>query len=211
MCLIFSEQDPLRIFTKLGNIHGGQFIFSMKEAFTHLMWNTIERIITDRHGYEAARIFRLVKENDFIEQERIQVLGMIPAKEAKHLTYKLANDRCVTIKEVRKTYSVGGVPGKVAYLFHVDLNQVLKWIKLREINSSYLFQKLMYFILIQAVLALMESCYKSMVNLKIRQKREWIKNSQLLRKEDRINRILAKMKSQQCTEEQMQEVCQIYK
>lgn len=52
----------------------------------------------------------------------------------------------------------------------------------------------------------MESCYKSMVNLKIRQKKEWVKNSQLLRKEDRINRILAKMQSQQCTEEQMQEV-----
>lgn len=45
-----------------------------------------------------------------------------------------------------------------------------------------------------------------MVNLKIRQKKEWVKNSQLLRKEDRINRILAKMRSQQCTEEQMQEV-----
>lgn len=122
---MISEQDPLRIFTKLGNSYGGQFIFSMKEAFTHIMWNTIERVVTDRHGYHAARIFRLIKENEFIEQERIQELGMIPAKEAKHLTYKLVNDRFVSIKEVRKSYSVGGVPGKVAYLFHVDLNQVL--------------------------------------------------------------------------------------
>jgi len=45
-----------------------------------------------------------------------------------------------------------------------------------------------------------------MVNCKTRQKKEWLKNSQLLRKEDRINRILAKMQSQQCTEEQMSEV-----
>lgn len=119
-----AEQDPLRIFSKLGTNYGGQFVFSMKAVFTHIMWQTIERIVTDRHGYHAARIFRLIKENSFIEQERIQELGMIPAKEAKQLTYKLVNDRCVFIKEVRKTYSVGGVPGKIAYLFHVDLNQV---------------------------------------------------------------------------------------
>ncbi|ODN06192.1 DNA-directed RNA polymerase III subunit RPC3 [Orchesella cincta] len=174
------EQDPLRIFTKLGTNYGGQFVFSMKEVFTHIMWSTIERTVTDRHGYHAARIFRLIKENKFVEQERIQELGMIPAKEAKHLTYKLVNDRFVVVKEVRKSYSVGGIPGKIAFLFHVDLNQV--------------------------VLALMESCYKSMVNCKTRQRKEWLKNSQLLRKEDRINRILAKMQSQQCTEEQMSEI-----
>jgi len=51
---------------------------------------------------------------------------MIPAKDAKSLTYKLVNDRFVVVKEVRKSYSVGGIPGKVAFLFHVDLNQVHK-------------------------------------------------------------------------------------
>lgn len=124
-CFLLLEQDSLRIFTKLGSSFGGQFIFNMQKAITHITWNTIEKIVADRHGYHAARIFRLIKENDYVEQERLQELAMIPAKDAKQLTYKLVNDRLVFIKEVRKTYSVGGVPGKVAFVFHVDLNQVI--------------------------------------------------------------------------------------
>lgn len=52
----------------------------------------------------------------------------------------------------------------------------------------------------------MESSYKAMLNCKIKERKECSKHAQLLQKEDRINRILAKMKGQQCTEEQMAEV-----
>lgn len=58
----------------------------------------------------------------------------------------------------------------------------------------------------QTVLAMMELCYRGMVNCKIRQNKELVMNSQLLRKEDKTNRIIAKMRSQDCTEEQIKEV-----
>jgi len=104
--------------------YGGIFSFSMKAALLELMWTTIDQVIVQRHGFLALRIFRLIKQKGYLEQDSINELGMIPAKDAKHLTYKLVEDHFIFMKEIRKSYAPSAPPGKVAHVFHIDINQV---------------------------------------------------------------------------------------
>ena len=58
------------------------------------------------------------------EQDPMQENSLIPAKEAKLVTYKLLERNFLQIQELKKgTSSVG--PVKALILFHVDLPQVL--------------------------------------------------------------------------------------
>lgn len=124
------EEDPKRLVTRFSDSQGGHFSFNMRTAVFELIWSTIDSIITERHGFFALRIFRLVREKEFVEQDRINELGMIPAKDAKHLTYKLVEDQFLRIKEIRKTYNATAPPGKISHVFFVDINQVIYSMKL---------------------------------------------------------------------------------
>jgi DNA-directed RNA polymerase III subunit RPC3 len=57
-------------------------------------------------------------------------MGMIPGKDAKHLTYKLVDDNYINIKELRKSYAANAQPGKICHVFYVNENQV-------HIKTSY--------------------------------------------------------------------------
>lgn len=61
----------------------------------------------------------------FIEQDQMQSLSMIPAKESKMFTYKLLEHNFLQLKELKKGTS-NLAPVKSFNLFHVDLPQV--WI-----------------------------------------------------------------------------------
>ncbi|KAJ8894948.1 hypothetical protein PR048_000255 [Dryococelus australis] len=47
--------------------------------------------------------FALIRAKKFVEQEQIQQIAMIPAKEAKLLTYKLLEENFIQLKELRKS------------------------------------------------------------------------------------------------------------
>ena len=66
---------------------------------------------------------RLVRAKKYVEQEQIQQVSMIPAKEAKLLTYKLLEENFIQMQELRKSLS-NNVPNKTFFLFHINLNQV---------------------------------------------------------------------------------------
>jgi DNA-directed RNA polymerase III subunit RPC3 len=66
---------------------------------------------------------RLVRTKKFVEQEQIQQIAMIPAKEAKLLTYRLLEENFIQMQELRKSLS-SNVPNKTFFLFYIDLNQV---------------------------------------------------------------------------------------
>lgn len=66
---------------------------------------------------------RLVRAKKFVEQEQIQQVAMIPAKEAKLLTYRLLEESFLHMQELRKSLA-NNVPNKTFFLFHIDLNQV---------------------------------------------------------------------------------------
>jgi DNA-directed RNA polymerase III subunit RPC3 len=67
--------------------------------------------------------FRLVRAKKFVEQEQIQQVAMIPAKEAKLLTYRLLEENFLQMQELRKSLA-SNVPNKTFFLFYIDLNQV---------------------------------------------------------------------------------------
>jgi DNA-directed RNA polymerase III subunit RPC3 len=68
-------------------------------------------------------LLRLVRAKKFVEQEQIQQVAMIPAKEAKLLTYRLLEENFLQLQELRKSLA-SNVPNKTFFLFYIDLNQV---------------------------------------------------------------------------------------
>lgn len=85
----------------------------------------IENIIHTKYGLKAARIFRIIRNKKFVEQNQIQRLAMIPDKEAKTLTYNLLHDNFVMIQELRKPGATQG-PSKTYFLFHINLRLVIE-------------------------------------------------------------------------------------
>lgn len=67
---------------------------------------------------------RLVKAKKFVDQEQIQQIAMIPAKEAKLLTYQLLQENFLQMQELRKSLP-SNAPNKTFFLFHINLNQVI--------------------------------------------------------------------------------------
>lgn len=87
-------------------------------------------ILIVRHSEESAKSIkphcgslRLTRIQKFMEQDQMQNIAMIPAKEAKMFTYKLLEHNFLQIKELKKGTS-NFAPVKSFILFHVDLPQV---------------------------------------------------------------------------------------
>ncbi len=110
---------------KTSSANSGLYIVNVKASFIELMWTTIESIIIERHGCHAARIFRLIRKHKFVDQERLNEMGMLPGKESKNLTYMLVEDNFIIMKEIRKSYTTSNTTNnKIAYVFYIDIVQV---------------------------------------------------------------------------------------
>lgn len=92
------EQDSSQIIRKAGEASGGSFQIFMKETFEKFAWETVEQMVLEKYDTKAARIFRLVKLKKYIEPDEIQRLAMIPAKEAKRLSYLLLEDNFLQVQ-----------------------------------------------------------------------------------------------------------------
>ncbi|GFG33248.1 hypothetical protein Cfor_04556 [Coptotermes formosanus] len=173
------EEDSSRFISRVGDSSGGQYSINMKTAFTQLTWATIENIVMERFGSKAARIFRLVRAKGFVDQEQIQQVAMIPAKEAKLLTYRLLEENFLQMQELRKSLA-SNVPNKTFFLFHIDLNQVARMV--------------------------LEMCYKALYNAMTRREHERYENRRMIEKQQRIALITMNMKEQGATAEQLAEI-----
>lgn len=65
-----------------------------------------------------------MKDRKHIEQEKIQKIAMIPAREAKQLTYRLLHENFLQLQEIRKSMANNAGPNKMFFLFHIDLEEV---------------------------------------------------------------------------------------
>ncbi|XP_012279984.1 DNA-directed RNA polymerase III subunit RPC3 isoform X2 [Orussus abietinus] len=175
-------EDPCHFISRVGDSGGGQYSVNMKEAFEQLAWATLENIVLERFGSKAARIFRLVRMKTYVEQEQIQQLAMIPAKEAKHLTYTLLQENYLQIQELKKT-SVSAAPTKTFFLFHIDLNQVVRM----EIDH----------------------CYQALYNSIQRREHESNVNRRMIDKQLRIQTLTSNLKEHGATEEQLNEIAEM--
>ncbi|CAG7726417.1 unnamed protein product [Allacma fusca] len=158
----------------------GPYSLNYSAAMKHIMFDLVEHIILQRHGFFAARIFRLIRDKIYIEQDRIAEVGMIPSKEAKHLTFVLMHDNFIKMKEVRKTYNATAASNKIAFFFHIDINDVAS--------------------------ALLEFSFRSMTNSHIRRNFEKYNFRMSLAKEERVTRIYNTVRGRGATTEQLQEI-----
>lgn len=173
------EEDSRQLLRRVGDSGGGQFSVNMKEAFAQLAWATLENIVMERFGSKAARIFRLVKTKKYIEVEQIQQLAMIPAKEAKHLTFILLQENYLQMQEVKKA-GISQAPSKAFFLFHIDLNQVVRM--------------------------QVEHCHHALYNTMQRREHETVDNRRMIDKQLRIQALISNLKERGALEEQLHEV-----
>ncbi|XP_046394930.1 DNA-directed RNA polymerase III subunit RPC3 [Ischnura elegans] len=173
------EEDSSKFVDRCGDGGGGQYCVNMKNAFIQLAWVTIENIVVERLGSKAARILRLVKIKKFIEQDQILQLCMIPSKECKLLLYQLSQENFLQLRELRKTLSNTG-PNKTFYLYHVDLEQVVRMT--------------------------LEMCYKALYNALERRRAKKSDNKRLIEKQQRIESIALSLKERGASEDQLAEI-----
>ncbi|KAK0080341.1 hypothetical protein PV325_014103 [Microctonus aethiopoides] len=171
--------DPAQFLKRVGDSGGGQFSIDIKRAFEELAWATIANIICERFGSKAARIFRLIRMKKYIDQEEIQQLSLIPAREAKHLTYALLEENYLKTQELKKA-SVASGPSKVFFVFHIDLNQVVRM--------------------------QVERCCQALYNIMQRREDETISNKRMMDKQLRIQTLMSNLQERGGSEEQLLEI-----
>nr|CAH7743465.1 unnamed protein product [Callosobruchus chinensis] len=173
------EQDSSNLIRKSGEASGGSFQIFLKEAFTQFAWEIVEQCVLEKFDSKAARIFRLVKLKKYIDSDLIQQQAMIPAKEAKKLTFQLLEENFLQIQEIKKA-STGTGPHKSFMLFHINLENVVRMI--------------------------LELCYKSLYNIMSRRNHERNVNKRIIDKKQRVETISISMRSQGATEEQLADI-----
>ncbi|XP_018398493.1 PREDICTED: DNA-directed RNA polymerase III subunit RPC3 [Cyphomyrmex costatus] len=176
------EEDKTQFIKRVGDSGGGQYSVNMKNAFKELTWATLENIVTERFGSKAARIFRLVSTEIDVSLEQIQKLAMIPAKEAKFLTYTLSQENYIQIQELKKSGTSSG-PTKLPYRFCIDLDKIVEM----EI----------------------EHCFHTFYNIITRRKHESISNKRMIEKQLRIQILSANLKEHGATEQQLADIAEM--
>lgn len=172
------ENDSSKLIRKYGDAGGGSFQIFLKDAFEQFAWEVVEQTVLEKFDSKAARIFRLVRLKQYIEADQIQPLAMIPAKEAKRLSYQLLDENFLQVQELKKSLSNG--PNKCFTLFYVDLARIVKM--------------------------LLELCYKTLFNIMTRKSHERVVHKRIIDKKQRVDTILLGMKAQGASEEQLADV-----
>lgn len=172
------EKDPCG-FLRASTDSYGAFQIQFADAFKQLTWSLIENVITQRFGNKAARIFRVVKTKKFIEQDDIQREAMMSAKEARLFTYNLLENNFLQIQTIKKSGGNTG-PAKPFFLFHVNQERIAR--------------------------DLIETCYKSLYNSKVRVIQDKETNKRLMEKSIRLQFFIESLRERGEPEENIQEI-----
>ena len=142
---------------------------NLKHAIIEFTWCVLSNGVDAKFGSNAARIFRyffiksifyyinmkrykhllcmylrLIREQEYIEQDEIQKKAMLPDKEAKFLTYSLLQSGWIQQHELKKSLQKSG-PTKTFYLFCIDFDQVRK-LFLHRISVSFSYNFFFFFL-----------------------------------------------------------------
>lgn len=157
---------------------GGMFSVNLERAMRLLAEAVLTSIVQDRFGVKSCRIFRLLLDKKFIEQKQIEELAMIPARDAKELTYKMFTEKFVKAQELPRTPDYA--PSRMIYLFHVDVIQLCRQV--------------------------LEFCYRGLSNVVLRREDTVQEHKRLLDKKQRVDLIVATMQQNGAAPEQIHEV-----
>ncbi|EFN82188.1 DNA-directed RNA polymerase III subunit RPC3 [Harpegnathos saltator] len=176
------EVDSNRFIMRVGDSSGGQYSVNMKNAFNQLAWATLDNIVTEKFGSKAARIFRLIRNKTTIELEQLQQVAMMPTRQAKLLTYTLAQEGYIQVQEMKRS-GVSAGPMKTFFMFYIDLNQVVQM----QIGH----------------------CYHALHNIIQRRDHESTSNKRMIDKQLRVDILSSNMKEHGATEEQLADIAEM--
>lgn len=151
--------------------------FSGQNKYLSFKIISIQQYITIIHLYISTS--RLVHHKDYIDQEEIQQLAMIPAKEAKLLMYTLLEENFLKIRETKKGTN-STAHAKTVFLYHIDIDEVVQ----KEI----------------------EHCYHALYNIMKRRDHESANNKRMVDKQLRIQTLSDDLKEHGATEQQLADV-----
>ncbi|EJD74152.1 hypothetical protein LOAG_18495 [Loa loa] len=110
------------IVRKVGDSAGGLFVIDFEKAIATHCQRHVESAIRERLDMRAVRVFRLLMQKGFLEEDHVEKLAMLSSTEARKLCYQLLEQGFVLMKHVAKTNDFA--PARTIYLYYVDLSVV---------------------------------------------------------------------------------------
>ncbi|VDM07714.1 unnamed protein product [Wuchereria bancrofti] len=110
------------IVRKVGDSAGGLFVVDFEKAIAMHCQRHVESAIREKLDVRAVRVFRLLMQKGFLEEDHVEKLAMLSSTEARKLCYQLLEKGFVLMKHVAKTNDFA--PARTIYLYYVDLNIV---------------------------------------------------------------------------------------
>uniref|UniRef100_A0A915PCX1 DNA-directed RNA polymerase III subunit RPC3 n=1 Tax=Setaria digitata TaxID=48799 RepID=A0A915PCX1_9BILA len=110
------------IVRKVGDSAGGLFVVDFEKAIATHCQRHIESAIREKLDNRAVRVFRLLLQKGFLEEDHVEKLAMLSSTEARKLCYQLLEKEFVLMKHMAKTNDFA--PARTIYLYYVDLSVV---------------------------------------------------------------------------------------
>ncbi|TKR80908.1 hypothetical protein L596_014889 [Steinernema carpocapsae] len=117
------HEDSKGVIRRTGDSAGGLYTLDYERAVTLACELQVESFIREKLGERALRIFKLLRQKGFLEEEQIEKLVMMSAKETRELTYALVDAGFVSIRHISKTNDFA--PARTFYLYHVNMHSVV--------------------------------------------------------------------------------------
>uniref|UniRef100_A0A0K0CW12 DNA-directed RNA polymerase III subunit RPC3 n=1 Tax=Angiostrongylus cantonensis TaxID=6313 RepID=A0A0K0CW12_ANGCA len=109
---------------KSGESGGGLYIIDFEAAIEQICQYHIESLIREQLEYRAVRIFRLLQQKGYLEEDQIEKLTMMSGKETRELLYAMLEEGYVFTKPIGRTNDFA--PARTFVLYHVDLPQTVR-------------------------------------------------------------------------------------
>ncbi|VDN04446.1 unnamed protein product [Thelazia callipaeda] len=175
------------IVRKVGESSGGLFVVDFEKAINIHCQRHIESAIRETFDAPAVRIFRLLMQKGFLEEDHVEKLAMMSSKEAHNRCYQLWEKGFILMKHLAKTNDFA--PTRTIYLYYVDMSVVA--------HNLYLF-----------------TC-KVLRNVIIRRRHETKKHKVLIEKNLKMEAIISTIETdgslnEELKKEQVEEVEEIY-
>ncbi|ORX92951.1 hypothetical protein K493DRAFT_262953 [Basidiobolus meristosporus CBS 931.73] len=149
--------DRAKFLSKVDERGAGQYKVNLSNGTTALKRRLVESVVKERYGSISHRLFRILVENQKLDEKQITKIALVAGKEVREKLHQLAMAGLVELQEVPK--SVDRVPSRTFYLWYVPLH------KCEEL--------------------IMNDCYQALANIRQRHSIEVKSRSKLLRKVQR--------------------------
>ncbi|KAI8815507.1 hypothetical protein BJ742DRAFT_783835 [Cladochytrium replicatum] len=154
--------DEARFVTKVDEKGGGQWAVNISLLCSRLRSRTIEGLVLERYGGDAARIYRLLQKRGKLDEKQIAKFAMMDGKTVREHLHRLLQDGLVHLQDVPKgTRSADHAVGKTIFLWFIH--------PVRSLDC------------------LTQDLLNMLINLKEKRRQEVSKNSILLEKSERTD------------------------